>query len=804
MPMIHNSVVSRQGAAADSFIQHISQGSYAFSCWDDYIDSFPVPVLLCDHTLMISHANEAFFSLSGFQKETMDGMHFRNLSVSLLSGESVWDAALSGRITSGIAEVIFPEGAGFYEIRALPTVPDGTSLPVMLVFLIKPDNPPDFPSYDSIRSSLSESCEILAEMDGTILSMSSGSSIPIPADVLLNNNILKWDVLSEHPAIQEVQNHPGTEIRFVHENTVSEVSHLITVRVCSVVLLKRSVLFLTITELIAPVSEEKTGNPDNSALSSALELLASEISAGNFSHRVEIESCPEDLEPGIQAINTMMEQVQQQFCALTDGISQMNSGWIPLSISAPQEGPFTGIIQDLNGALDSLQLMIATVESFTMSVMEGNLTVKGDTSGLSGYYQAMIAGMNQMLVRLNTPLLEMKRVAMAFAVCEFSSRMDEKIAYPGDFASMKESMDAIGIWCSAVVGEIDRVSSRYASGDFTAHMSSKLEVTGDFTTIRSSLDNIGVQVSESITVLRNAADVLTVEADGIKREIAAVSGQAETLACYTGAVSDRAVSVQDEVRQMVVSADTAMQALCGMNEKVQEVAHTSARTHEISSQGVVLATQSREGIDAISDAAGSVDSGISRIHEELISIEKIIKVVTDIANQTNLLAINAAIEAAHAGSYGRGFAVVASEVKHLAVQSKDSTTSISQTLAALHDAFREVRDKVSQVQGEIESRSHAICEMVHLFEKMAGEVEVIATMSRETGMLSHEQESRIRDLNERARTIGELMVETARDAGSSAEACSSSCRSIEQISGHIEAVARYAEEIHGGISGFTV
>lgn len=98
------------------------------------------------------------------------------------------------------------------------------------------------------------------------------------------------------------------------------------------------------------------------------------------------------------------------------------------------------------------------------------------------------------------------------------------------------------------------------------------------------------------------------------------------------------------------------------------------------------------------------------------------------------------IEAAHAGSYGKGFAVVASEVKNLAVQSKESTTSISQTLDALHDAFREVRDKVSQVQGEIESRSYAICEMVHLFEKMAGEIEVIATMSRETGTVTGTRE----------------------------------------------------------------
>ncbi|HOJ97544.1 MAG TPA: hypothetical protein PK024_11995, partial [Methanospirillum sp.] len=509
-----NSGISKQGAAADSFIQHIAQGSYAFTCWDEFLDSFPVPVLLCDHTLSISQANEAFLIRSGFLKETMQGMHFRNLSVSLLSGESVWDAALSGRITSGVAEVVFPKGSGFYEIRALPTIPEGASTPVILIFFIEPDRPSEFPSYDSIRRSLSHQCEILAELDGTILSMTSGHRIPIPADVLGHNNILKWDVLAQNPAIQELTDEPGTEIRFMYEDTGSECSFLMTVQVCFVTLLKRSVLFLTVKEQIVPVHDSVGHVADYSALSLALEQLAHALSTGNFSHRFEIEDPDESLLFGITAINSMMEQVQQQFSALSEGISQMNSGWIPLSIQAPQEGPFTGIIQDLNGALDSLQLMIATVESFTMSVMEGNLTMKGDTSGLSGYYQAMVAGMNQMLVRLNTPLLEIKRVAKSYAACEFSARMDENIAYPGDFASMKESMDSIGIWCSAVVGEIDRVSSRYAAGDFTAHMSSKLQVSGDFTTIRSSLDNIGVQVSESITVLRNAADVLTIEAEG--------------------------------------------------------------------------------------------------------------------------------------------------------------------------------------------------------------------------------------------------------------------------------------------------
>jgi hypothetical protein len=112
---------------------------------------------------------------------------YQTLSISLISGESVWDAAVSGKKTSGIAEVIFPAGKGFYELHALPTVPEGASLPVMFILFSSPDSVHEVPSYDHIRRSLAQDCEILAEMDGTILSLSAGSSLHLPAEVIAEN-----------------------------------------------------------------------------------------------------------------------------------------------------------------------------------------------------------------------------------------------------------------------------------------------------------------------------------------------------------------------------------------------------------------------------------------------------------------------------------------------------------------------------------------------------------------------------------------------------------------------------------------
>ncbi|MDD1728810.1 MAG: methyl-accepting chemotaxis protein, partial [Methanospirillum sp.] len=241
-----------------------------------------------------------------------------------------------------------------------------------------------------------------------------------------------------------------------------------------------------------------------------------------------------------------------------------------------------------------------------------------------------------------------------------------------------------------------------------------------------------------------------------------------------------------------------------MTTRSESVAEISAKTDNLSLQGRDLADRSREGMDAISCSTSQIASGITRIQEEIIQVGKIIRVVTEITNQTNLLAINAAIEAAHAGVYGKGFAVVASEVKHLAQDSKAALLGISDTLISLNKAFEEVRDAVAGARVEVDSRSLAVKEMISLFEGMTLEIKKIAAMSREAVGVAAEQERMIQSLDQRARLIGDLMDETAADAHASADACNESCRSVEQISWHIETVADMAGSIHSGISRFTV
>lgn len=949
--MMINSVSNSADAIIEDLIARLESCTGSSEGWATMIREVTTPVLFCDHTLTINQANEALNDLTGYDPESLIGTRIRDLPLSLLSGESVWDAALTRRTTTGVVELQAPSGPVIFRLTSLPVTDSGGVLVSVLLICTTGIHEPSLPSYDQIRRTCSDPAEVLVQSDGTILSVSD------PAAAMLEDTpkALIWKKFQEISIFQE--NDRKEVFSLLHHTPGNSDSECIlmagektlfcSARIVNGTLLKRPVIHITLTEIPrnegsatgemsrlltliggddpkaagedpaniislvddlchdlspiqppslpltelvrnllkerdflwdlfltdshipepddlipadrtrmiqamltsfmqdiqldldadgAPVADqkplvvdqyrgvlaaaaltmnfliwkadgksgqEKEPDGDDSFLSD-VSNLASRVVSGDLSARIIPKTGDELVAVTADALNIMVEHIEGQFRVLADCISQMKTGFIPTGTGTIPPGPFEPVIRDLDEALNSLQTMIATTESLTMSVMEGNLTARGETLGLGGYYKALVTGMNRMLSLISEPLGEIRRVGEEYARCRFDARMDEKVRYPGDFAVLKSSMDAIGIYCQGVVCEIDRVCSGYASGDFTVRMSQKLEVTGDFMTIRDSLDNIGVRISQSITDLRSSVATMDHEAGDIRSGIAIVSGQAQTLAAYAMAVSDRAARVGCEVGEMITGTDSAMNSLHKMTTRSESIASISSRTNLLSSQGRELADRSREGMDAISGSTGLVSSGIGRIQEEITEIGKIIRVITGITNQTNMLAINAAIEAAHAGIYGKGFAVVAAEVKHLANDSKTALLGISETLVSLNEAFEEVSNAAQGARGEVDCRGEAIRQMISLFEEMSREIEQVAAMSSEAVRVAAEQERMIQGLDQRARLIGDLMMETTDDAKASSEACNESCRSVEEISWHIESVAGMADRIHTEIGRFSV
>ena len=230
------------------------------------------------------------------------------------------------------------------------------------------------------------------------------------------------------------------------------------------------------------------------------------------------------------------------------------------------------------------------------------------------------------------------------------------------------------------------------------------------------------------------------------------------------------------------AAETAT-AMNEMNATVLDVARNAGSAAEVSEH---MRHKAEEGARIVSDVVGSIQSlrdmsltlkeDMSNLGKNAEAITRIMSVISDIADQTNLLALNAAIEAARAGEAGRGFAVVADEVRKLAEKTMASTSEVGSAISAIQKSTeKSIRQVDVSVEGvnaatELAGRSgEALQEIVRLAEGAADQVRAIAAASEQQSATSEEINRSIADINEVAGRNAAAMDQAAQSVQAMAD-----------------------------------
>ena len=207
--------------------------------------------------------------------------------------------------------------------------------------------------------------------------------------------------------------------------------------------------------------------------------------------------------------------------------------------------------------------------------------------------------------------------------------------------------------------------------------------------------------------------------------------------------------------------DEAASAMNEMNSTVQEVASNSSsaaiaseETHSEALHGAEIVRQAITSITTTREATLALQQNMYELNEQAQNISKIMGVISDIADQTNLLALNAAIEAARAGEAGRGFAVVADEVRKLAEKTMSSTSDVAKVTKSIQTsvdksmtAMNEAASRLEEATGFVEQSGDALQGIVTKVENTADQVHAIATAAEEQSAASNEINKSISDVN---------------------------------------------------------
>ncbi|UAL45091.1 methyl-accepting chemotaxis protein [Shewanella inventionis] len=226
-------------------------------------------------------------------------------------------------------------------------------------------------------------------------------------------------------------------------------------------------------------------------------------------------------------------------------------------------------------------------------------------------------------------------------------------------------------------------------------------------------------------------------------------------------------SMQSDVLQGSSEAEQVASAMTQMNATVHEIAANAVQASDASAKANLEAKSGESDVNKTGDAIellaneiADAAEAISRLDVDVQSIVTILDVISSIAEQTNLLALNAAIEAARAGEQGRGFAVVADEVRTLAQRSQSSTEDIKNMTERLKagaaTAVSAMKRGQAQAQLSVEESKHAGSEL----KLIAEHVSVIDSMNEQIAASTHEQSAVAEEVNRNAMKITEIYHHT--------------------------------------------
>ncbi|PAD69010.1 methyl-accepting chemotaxis protein [Bacillus sp. 7586-K] len=352
------------------------------------------------------------------------------------------------------------------------------------------------------------------------------------------------------------------------------------------------------------------------------------------------------------------------------------------------------------------------------------------------------------------------------------------------------------------IKEVKGLLTEAENGDFTVKGSYQSkdeigELTTSFNNMTNTLQSVFTTVQDSSQQVASASEQLSASAEQNSKASEHITLTVQELASG----SDKQVDKVEDSSKVITEITNHTKTIADHTEKItKDVLHAS----EMSLEGNQAIKKVNEQMNSIYENVNSLSEAIKGLNDRSNEIGQITNVITGISAQTNLLALNAAIEAARAGEHGKGFAVVADEVRKLAEESTSSTEKIAQLIQLIQSDT----DKTIQTMKKAAEEVYSGLNVVHVagdsFQKIElavnGVVSQIEDISESLKKLANGTDI----VNESIQNVSDVAKESAMITQNISAATEEQLASMEEISSSSQSLARLADDLQIVIKQFKI
>jgi methyl-accepting chemotaxis protein len=359
-------------------------------------------------------------------------------------------------------------------------------------------------------------------------------------------------------------------------------------------------------------------------------------------------------------------------------------------------------------------------------------------------------------------------------------------------------------WINRPIKNITKQVERIAAGDGDLTQQIEWEGGDALGDLAGSINLMIRALRSSIAEIGRIAGTLSLNAEQMASVVQEINASTQEI---SSTVTHIAKGSEEQARR-VLETSQAMEQLSSTSQEIAGKAELSSQASSealgIAQRGAEAAVETANAIEAINRAAQTVLSTSEGLEERFMQIGIIVEVITSVADQTNLLALNAAIEAARAGEHGKGFAVVADEVRKLAEDSRKAGEQISHLIGEIQRSVDIMADNINRSVKEVGKGTEVVERAGRALREIAMSVQRIAQYANEIAGATRIQvemsDQALRAISE----IANIADEMASASEESAAAVEEQTASMQEITAAAQELAEMASKLNKVIGGFKV
>jgi methyl-accepting chemotaxis protein len=337
-------------------------------------------------------------------------------------------------------------------------------------------------------------------------------------------------------------------------------------------------------------------------------------------------------------------------------------------------------------------------------------------------------------------------------------------------------------------------AKQIASGDLTQDdivVKSKDEIAtlaSSFNEMKKNLQTIIINIGESSRQLSAEMEELAASTEEISSAADAVSNSVEVT---SRGANDSAVIAKDAAQAMNETA-AGVQSIA---ENSQSLFDKAKQASELAENGRKILNVAKEQVLLISKTTDQTNELITRLKNQSAEIQNMTKAITEISDQTNLLALNAAIEAARAGEHGKGFAVVADEVRKLAEESKNSAEQIVSLISTIQNDTEIVAKSVTSNLTNVQDGVYVITNATEAFGHISSSVNQMTNSLEEVTSTSEQLSAATEEVTASVEEIAKQAVQSAESTNTISGSVEEQNATLQEITGVIQEISKKSVEL---------